>query len=145
MGIERFIARRGMPLVIGSDNGTNFVSTEKELLLCLLNFGKQNLMLKMAQKTFKWKINSPAAPQHGGVSRRLVRSFMQLLYATLGNHRIPDKKLITTVCLVELSPKNRPMTPVSSDNKNLDALTPNHFLGNRNICLASLAYVADSK
>ena len=36
MRIERFIARRGMPLVICSDNGTNFVDTEKELLLCFL-------------------------------------------------------------------------------------------------------------
>ena len=31
MGIERFVSRRGIPAVIWSDNGTNFVATEKEL------------------------------------------------------------------------------------------------------------------
>ena len=32
MGIERFVSRRGIPSVILSDNGTNFVASEKELL-----------------------------------------------------------------------------------------------------------------
>ena len=42
MGIERFIARV-MPLIMCSDNGTNFVSTEKELLLCLPNVDKRRI------------------------------------------------------------------------------------------------------
>ena len=65
MSIERFIARRRMPLVISSDNGTNFASTEKELLLFLSNLDKQRIALKMPQKRVKWKLNLPAAPHHG--------------------------------------------------------------------------------
>ncbi|XP_075258365.1 uncharacterized protein LOC142350403 [Convolutriloba macropyga] len=67
MGIERFIARRGMPLVFCSDNGTNFVGTEKELLLCFLNLAKKKIASELAQKGVKWKFNPPAAPHHGGV------------------------------------------------------------------------------
>ncbi|XP_075254516.1 uncharacterized protein LOC142345935 [Convolutriloba macropyga] len=67
MGIERFIARRGMPLVICFDNGTNFVGTEKELLLCFLNLDKQKIASELAQEGVKWKFNPPAAPHHGGV------------------------------------------------------------------------------
>ena len=144
MGIERFIARRGMPLVIFSDNGTNFVGTEKELLLCFLNLDKQKIASELAQKGVKWKFNPPAAPHHGGVWERLVRSFKRTLYAILGNRRLTDEILLTTFCLVEQSLNNRPLTSVSSDANNLDALTPNHFLlGNRSACLPSLTPVDD--
>ena len=144
MGIERFIARRGMPLVICSDNGTNFVGTEKELLLCFLNLDKQKIASELAQKGVKWKFNPPAAPHHGGVWERLVRSFKRTLYAILGNRRLTDEILLTTFCLVEKSLNNRPLTSVSSDANDLDALTPNHFLlGNRSTCLPSLTPVDD--
>ena len=41
MGIGRFIARRGTSSVIWSDNGTNFVGAEKELLNCIQSWNGQ--------------------------------------------------------------------------------------------------------
>ena len=40
MGVERFIARRGTPTTIMSDNGTNFVGAQKELLACIESWNK---------------------------------------------------------------------------------------------------------
>ena len=47
--------------------------------------------------------------------------------------------LSTTMCIVEQTLNARPLTPVSSDVNDLEALTPNHLLlGNRNGCLPYL-------
>ena len=39
-----------------------------------------------------------------------------------------DEVLHTTFCLVENALNSRPLTPVSADPGDLNALTPNHFL-----------------
>ena len=42
MGIKKFVAHRGTPSVIWSDNGTNFVGEEKELLKCIQSLKRQS-------------------------------------------------------------------------------------------------------
>ena len=128
MGIERFVARRGIPSVIWSDNGTNFVATEKELLQNVLKWNHQSIAESMVKKGVNWKFNPPSAPHHGGVWERLVRSFKHTFYAILGNRRLTDEILTTVFCLVEQSLNARPLVPASADATDLDALTPNHFL-----------------
>ena len=128
MGIERFCARCGIPSVIWSDNGTNFVASEKELLSNINNWNQQVLSESLVKKGIKWKFNPPSAPRHGGVWERLVRSFKHVFYAVLGNLRLTDEILTTTFCLVEQCLNARPITPVSPEATDIDALTPNHFL-----------------
>ena len=128
MGIERFVARRGIPSVIWSDNGTNFVATEKEFLQNILQGNHQSIAESMVKKGVNWKFNPPSAPHHGGVWERLVRSFKHTFYAIRGNRRLTDEILTTVFCLVEQSLNARSLVPASADATDLDALTPNHFL-----------------
>ena len=128
MGIERFAARRGTPSVLWSDNGTNFVASDKELLQNVRNWNQQVLTESLVKKGIQWKFNPPSAPHHGGVWERLVRSFKHVFYAVIGNRRVTDEILATTFCLVEQSLNARPLVPASADATDLDALTPNHFL-----------------
>ena len=128
MGIERFAARRGTPSVLWSDNGTNFITSDKELLQNVRNWNQQVLAEALVKKGIKWKFNPPSAPHHGGVWERLVRSFKHVFYAVLGNRRLTDEILATTFCLVEQSLNARPLVPASADPTDLDVLTPNHFL-----------------
>ena len=112
--------------------------------MCILNWNQKVISSKLAHKGITWKFNPPAAPHHGGPWERMVRSVKRSFYATLGNRRLTDEVLNTTMCLVEQILNNRPITPVSSNHDDLEALTPNHFLlGNRSAPLPSLASYID--
>ena len=138
IGVERFVSRRGIPAIIWSDNGTNFVGAEKELCENIEKLNAINIAVELAHKGIKWKFNRPSAPHQGGNWERLVRSFKRILYTILGIRRFTVEVLNTTFCLVEHAISSRPLTPVSADPSDIGALTPNHFLlGNQ--ALQSLA------
>ena len=87
----------------------------------------------------RWKFNQPAAPHFGGVWERLVRSCEKAMHAVWGNRSVTGNVFSTTMCIVEQTLSARPLTPVSSDVNDLEALTLNHFLpGNKNVCLPCL-------
>ena len=138
--IMRFIARRGKPSTMISDNGTNFVGAEREFAEYVAACNKERIGEHLIQQGIRWKFNPPAAPHFGGVWERLVRSCKKATYAVLGNRSVTEDVLSTTMCFVEQTMNARPLTLVSSDANDLEALTPNHFLlGNKNICLPYLS------
>ena len=81
-----------------------------------------------AHKGFTWKFNPPGAPHHGGSWEPLVRSVTRRFYDILSSRRVTEELLGTTLCLVEQALNSRPITLVSTDSRELEALTPNHFL-----------------
>ena len=126
-GIERFAARRGTPKVVWSDNGTNFIGAQKELLEAVLRWNER-APAAFAHAGITWKFNPPSAPHHGGSWEIMVRSCKRVFYCILGTRKLTDEVLSTTLCLVEQALNARPLTPVTDDPEDLEALTPNHFL-----------------
>ena len=140
MGVERFASRRGTPVIIWSDNGTNFVGAEKELRENIEKWNTINIVVELAQKGIKkCRFNPPSAPYQGRIWERLVRSFKRVIYTMFGTCHLTGEVLSTTFCLVEHALNSRPLTPVSADPSDLGALTPNHFLlGNQARSLPSI-------
>ena len=126
MGNERFLARRGTKRTIWSDNGTNFVGAEKELFACIKSWNGMAPTI-FAHKVVTWNFNPPGAPHHGGSWERLVRSVKRVLYDMLGSMRVTEAVLGTTLCLVEQALNSRLITPVSTDSRELEALSQANF------------------
>jgi len=126
--LRRFVARRGPPKEFRTDNGTNFVGGEKELCEAINAFNHQAIHATLLQKNIVWTFNPPAGSHHGGVWERCIRSTRKILNAILNKQTIYDETLSTLLCEVEMIINVRPLTKVSDDPRDLEALTPNHLL-----------------
>ena len=76
---RRFIARRGRPSIVFSDNGTNFTGASN--LLRGINWHK--IAEYSTVEKIEWGFNPPAAAWWGGWWERLVRSIKELLRKVL--------------------------------------------------------------
>ena len=126
--IRRFICRRGPVSSLRSDNGTNFVGANKELKRSLVELNNVKIQGALIQDGIKWSFNTPAASHQGGVWERLIRSVRSILTSVLGQQVLNDDGLQTLFCEVEAILNDRPITKVSDDPNDLEALTPNHIL-----------------
>lgn len=126
--LRRFIARRGNPAKIRSDNGTNFVSGEKEIRLAIKAWNHNQIHEFLLQRETQWLFNPPGGSHHGGAWERCIRSVRKILAALLREQRLDDESLPTLMCEVESILNGRPLTAVSNDPRDLEALTPNHLL-----------------
>ena len=71
MALHRFIARRGKPVKIVSDNGTNFVGAEKELADEVKLINSKRLQDEMLMEAIDWQFTPPHAPHMEASGREL--------------------------------------------------------------------------
>ncbi|XP_028393614.1 uncharacterized protein LOC114517960 [Dendronephthya gigantea] len=124
LSLKRFIARRGRPKLIYSDNALTFKATKK-WLRCVQKDERLNDYL--ADLSIKWQFNLSRAPWWGGQFERLVGLFKSAFYKSIGNRTLRWNELEEVVIDVEVCLNNRPLSYVEDDVE-LPLLTPNTML-----------------
>ena len=110
-----------------NDNGTIFVGAEEELAEYIAAWNKAQIEEHLIQQGIRWKFNPPAAPHFGGMWERLIRSCKKTMYGVLGNRSVTEDVLSTSMGLVEQTLNATPLTLVSSDANNSEAITQTFF------------------
>ena len=83
---------------------------------------------ELNKRGIRWLFNPPAASHMGGVWERQIRMVKKVL-AGLTREQVLSHEMLTTLLVVAKgSINNRPITPVSSDPRDLEPLTPNHLI-----------------
>ncbi|XP_055604887.1 uncharacterized protein LOC129753110 [Uranotaenia lowii] len=128
MAIRRFIARRGAPLEIHSDNGTNFRGADN-ILQQQLQMIHSDMASTFTNISTKWIFIPPKTPHMGGCWERMVRSVKAAMEAsTSAGRKLNDEGLNTLVVDAEGIVNSRPLTYLPLETEQSEALTPNHFL-----------------
>ena len=124
----RFTSRRGQPSLVMSDNGTNFVSGERELREIVSKLDKDKIHDVMTHEKVRWQFHPPLSPHFGGAHERLIQSAKRAIYPILGRADVTDEELLSAIVGAEGILNSRPLTYQSSSVNDSLPLTPNHFL-----------------
>lgn len=127
--LTRFMSRRGQCRHLYSDNGTNFVGANRKLIAQFQDIAKTHAASSfLTEKSIQWHFIPPAAPHFGGLWEAAVKSAKQHLTKLSINSTFTFEEATTLLCGIEGVLNSRPMTPLSNDPSDHQALTPAHFL-----------------
>lgn len=121
---RRFVARRGRPSKVYSDNGLNFVG-------CANLFKEVDwdaVQSYAAVSKISWVFNPPTAAWWGGFWERLIGVMKPLIRRILGKKSVDLEELQTLLCDVEATLNQRPLTYASDRKEELMPLCPIHFI-----------------
>ncbi|MFH4982750.1 hypothetical protein AB6A40_009459 [Gnathostoma spinigerum] len=130
---RRFIARRGVPKVMLSDNGTNFKLTASAL---------KEVRDYLGNQLVEWRFVTALTPWKGGLYERLVGIVKTSMRKTVGNRLLTETQLVTLVTEVEAVVNRRPLNYVESDS--LEVLRPIEFLVPKAILMLNVDHSTDS-
>ncbi|KAK9885651.1 hypothetical protein WA026_012415 [Henosepilachna vigintioctopunctata] len=118
--LRRFVARRGRCSQIHSDRGTNFIGAARVM--------NDYLHQASVGESIQWIFNPPGAPHFGGLWEAGIKSVKTHLNRVVGHQILTYEEFLTLVTQIESLLNSRPLTPISSDPKDLSVLSPGHFL-----------------
>jgi len=125
---RRFVAVRGKPKVLYTDNGKNLVGAEREIREALEGWNETKIAGSMANEGIEWHFSPPYASHFGGVWESLVKFCKNAIKTVLQAQRVTDEVLMTVFKEVAGILNSRPLTHLSIDPEDDEPLTPNHFL-----------------
>ena len=141
MAVRRFMARKGKPRVIYSDNAKSFHKLAEELVLLNELHSSKGVRKALQDEGIKWTFMPERAPWWGGLHERMVKTMKEVLRVTLRG-RYTEEEVTTFVVEAEALVNSRPLGRVDDDAGEPLPVTPSELLLGYNVDEAPLPTVA---
>ncbi|XP_062123020.1 uncharacterized protein LOC133836507 [Drosophila sulfurigaster albostrigata] len=116
---SRFVARRGCPLHMYSDNGKTYVGASSILSKEFVESTRNLILTTHSHQGFAWHFKPPGAPHMGGLWEAGVKSFKSHFYKTVSSVKHSFEELSTLLSKIEACLNSRPLSPMSEDVSDL--------------------------
>lgn len=121
--LRRFIARRGIPRIMYSDNATTFHAAAQHLRTFKES---QKVVDYLNGIDLRWRFSASLAPWWGGFWERMIQTVKKSMFKTLGREVLTLDQFVTLTTEIEGVVNSRPLTYVLEDE--LDPITPAKLL-----------------
>ncbi|XKL60216.1 hypothetical protein PGB90_001232 [Kerria lacca] len=126
--LKRFIARRGLPTSITSDNGRNFVGAKN-----YLDLTAKEIAEFVSHENIRWHFITPRAPNQGGLWEAAVKSAKHHLTRVLNGTILSIEGYATIFGQIESILNSRPISYRRHNSKDFVPITPAHLAVGRHL------------
>lgn len=124
MAFRRFVALRGVPHTVISDNGKTFEKAAKEIAILNKLAMSKDVSNYFKAKQIKWQFNAAGAPWWGSLYERLIRNVKDSLKNVMGKELLGEEQFRTLLVEASAIVNSRPLAEVSDDPSDPIPVTP---------------------
>lgn len=133
LALKRFTSLRGWPSTIFSDPGSQLTAAEKELKAIWSTIEKERLYKSSTDKGLQWRFGPADSPWNQGAVEALVKSIKRCLKVSMENKRLSPSEFATVCYEVANTLNERPLGVMTSEDSEINLLTPNSLILGRAI------------
>lgn len=128
-----FVARRGAPSAVYSDNAKGFKAASREVRQLYKSINWARVREEGVTTQVEWFFSTERSPHQNGLCERLVRTVKTPLRVVVGSARLTRSQLALILIEIEAVVNNRPLATTTEDPSDWVPITPMELVSGRRL------------